>query len=354
MVKYIVDKIPIDARRIFMSENNSRLGKVGGQALIEGVMMKSKDDYAVAMRMPDGKIKVVRDRAESVRKKHKILDLPIIRGVVTFVESMILSYKTLMMSTETFGLEEEEESKFEIWLREKFGKSLMDVIMVISTVIGVALGVGLFFFLPLWISQTVSSGTTKWYSTLIEGFIKIGIFVGYIWLVSLMKDIRRTFEYHGAEHKSIFCYEAGEELTPENVKKYTRFHPRCGTSFIFVMLLLSILVYALVYLIPIFKTNLILKFLVKIIVLPLIMGLGYEFIRYAGKHENIFTKILSAPGLWMQRLTTREPDLEQIEVAIYSLKTALIDEFPEANGYLEPETTTEDAPETSEEQKNND
>lgn len=310
-----------------MSEEKCRLGTVGGQAVIEGVMMKNKERCALAIRMPDGSIMLKEDNCKSIRDKHKLLNLPIIRGIVNFIESLILSYKTLSLSTAALGLEE-EETKFEKWLKEKFGKSIMDIIMVISTILGLALGIGLFFYLPLRISSFVSGETTKWYSSMIESFIKIGIFVLYIWLVSFMKDIRRTFEYHGAEHKSIFCYEAGEELTPENVKKYSRFHPRCGTSFIFVMLLLSIFVYAAVYSIPIMRSNMLLKFAVKIIVLPLIVGLGYEFIRYAGKHNNAFTRILSMPGLWMQRLTTKEPDLEEIEVAIHALKCALPTEFP--------------------------
>ncbi len=331
-----------------MSDNKCRLGTVGGSAVIEGVMMKNKDKYALAVRMPEGNIKATTDTCKSIRDKIKFFNLPIIRGIVNFIESMILSFKTLSLSAEAFGIEE-EESKFEIWLREKFGKSILDIVMVFSMIFGLALGIGLFFFLPLWISTAVAGEETRWYSTIIEGLIKIGIFVLYVYLVSLMKDIRRVFEYHGAEHKTIFCYEAGEELTPENVKKYSRFHPRCGTSFIFVMLLLSILVYAGVYAIPFMKENILLKFASKILVLPLIVGIGYEFIKFAGKHDNAFTRIFSAPGLWMQRITTREPDLEQIEVAITSLKCALPDEFPEAVSLLETKKDTEEITEENKE-----
>ncbi|MBE6718862.1 MAG: DUF1385 domain-containing protein [Ruminococcaceae bacterium] len=322
-----------------MAEKNCRLGTVGGQAVIEGVMMKNKDKFALAVRMPEGNIRVTEDKCESIRNKYKFLNLPIIRGVVNLIESLVLSMKTLTISADAFGIEE-EETKFEIWLKEKFGKSLLDVVMVISMILGIALGVGLFFFLPLWLSSFVSKGTggdTKWYATLIEGGIKIGIFVLYIWLVSFMKEIKRVFEYHGAEHKTIFCYEAGEELTPENVKKFKRFHPRCGTSFIFVILLLSILVSSVVYSLPFIKSNLFLKFASKILTLPLTVGIGYEFIRFAGKHDNKFTRLLSAPGLWMQRLTTKEPDETQIEVAIASLKCALPEEFPEARELYNPE-----------------
>ncbi len=322
-----------------MAEKNCRLGTVGGQAVIEGVMMKNKNNFALAVRMPEGNIRVTKDECKSIKDKHKFLGWPIIRGVVNMIESLVLSMKTLTISADAFGIEE-EETKFEIWLKEKFGKSLLDVVMVIAMILGIGLGVGLFFFLPLFISSSLfdkSGEETKWYATLVEGGIKIGIFVLYIWLVSLMKDIKRVFEYHGAEHKTIFCYEAGEDLTPENVKKYKRFHPRCGTSFIFVILLLSILVSSVVYSIPIMKSNVILKFASKLLTLPLTIGIGYEFIKFAGKHDNAFTKIISAPGLWMQHLTTREPDDTQIEVAIVSLKCALPEEFPEAEALYKPE-----------------
>lgn len=322
-----------------MAEKNCRLGTVGGQAVIEGVMMKNKDEFALAVRMPEGNIRVTKDECKSVKEKFKFLGWPIIRGVVNMIESLILSMKTLTISADAFGIEE-EETKFEIWLKEKFGKSLLDFVMVIAMILGVALGVGLFFFLPLFISSSLfdkAGEETKWYATLIEGGIKIAIFVGYIWLVSFMKDIKRVFEYHGAEHKTIFCYEAGEDLTPENVKKYKRFHPRCGTSFIFVILLLSILVSSIVYSFPIMKSNIILKFTSKLLTLPLTVGIGYEFIRFAGKHDNVITRIFSAPGLWMQRITTREPDETQIEVAIASLKCALPEEFPEAEELYKPE-----------------
>ena len=322
-----------------MAEKNCRLGTVGGQAVIEGVMMKNKDKYALAVRMPEGNIRVTKDGCKSIREKYKILGWPIIRGVVNMIESLVLSMKTLTVSADAFGIEE-EETKFELWLKEKFGKSLLDFVMVIAMILGVALAVGLFFFLPLWLSSAVfgkSGGETKWYATLIEGGIKIAIFVAYIWAVSFMKDIRRVFEYHGAEHKTIFCYEAGEELTPENVKKYKRFHPRCGTSFIFVILLLSIVVSSVVYSLPFIKNHLILKFASKLLTLPLTIGIGYEFIRFAGRHDNAFTRLLSAPGLWMQRLTTKEPDEEQIAVAIASLKCAIPEEFPEAEELYKPE-----------------
>jgi len=315
---------------------NCRLGTVGGQAVLEGVMMKNKKKWAVAVRMPDGSIKVTKGEHVTLKDRYKFFRIPIIRGIANFIESMIFSYKTLAISTESMGLEElEAESKFEKWLDKHLGKNLMNVVMGISAVLGVLLGVGLFFFLPIWITrgvETLLGGDIGWFKNLLEGVIKIVIFIGYLLLTSIMKDIRRTFEYHGAEHKSIFCYESGEELTVENVKKHKRFHPRCGTSFLFVMLFLSILVYSLPF---ITWDNMILRLATKLIMLPLIVGLGFEFIMFSGKHDNVITRILSAPGKWMQRITTREPDDGQIECAIAALKCALIDAFPEVeNEYL--------------------
>ena len=243
---------------------------------------------------------------------------------------MILSFRTLSISAEQYGLDDSEpETKFEKWLDRHFGEKLMSVIMAISSVLGVILAFGLFFFLPSLITKLLEklfSADLGVFRNLIEGIIKIAIFIGYILLVSLMKDIRRTFEYHGAEHKSIFCYESGEDLTVENVRKQKRFHPRCGTSFIFVILIISILINSLPF-VP--WDNLLLRVLTKLLLLPVIIGVGFEFIMYAGRHDNLFTKICSAPGLWMQRITTREPDDSQIEVAIMSLKAALPDAFPD-------------------------
>ena len=311
---------------------NCRLGTVGGQAVLEGVMMKNKKNWAVAVRMPDKSIKVTKGEHITLKDRYKFFRIPIIRGIANFIESMIFSYKTLAISTESMGLDElEAESKFEKWLDKHLGKNLMNVVMAISSVLGVCLGVGLFFFLPIWITRAVESlcgGDIGWFKNLLEGVIKIVLFIGYLLLVSLMKDIRRTFEYHGAEHKSIFCYESGEELTVENVKKHKRFHPRCGTSFLFVMLFLSILVYSLPF---ITWDNMILRLATKLVMLPLVVGLGFEFIMFSGKHDNVITRMLAAPGKWMQRITTREPDDGEIECAIAALKCALIEVFPDVD-----------------------
>lgn len=330
-------------------KKDSKIGTVGGQAVIEGVMMKSRKRYSVSVRMPDGTIKTTGSAFTSVRHKHKMLNIPLLRGIINFVETMKLSFKTLSISAEALGLDaEEEETKFEKWLREKFGKNIMDVVMAISMVLGLALGFALFFFLPIWITKLIDRavGGIGWFKNLVEGLIKMLIFIGYIWAISFMRDIRRTFEYHGAEHKTIFCYESGTELTPENAGKFSRYHPRCGTSFIFVMLTLSILIYSLPF---ITWESVILRVLTKLLLLPIIVGIGYEFLMIAGKHDNIVTRILSAPGLWMQRLTTKEPEMEQLEVAVTSLKASLPDEFaPETENDSAENTENKEEPSISE------
>lgn len=307
-------------------ENNccpERLGNVGGQAVLEGVMMKSKDLVALSVRNTDGKINTEVSEFKSAREKNKFFNIPIVRGVVNFAETMALSFRILNRSAEMLGIEE-EESKFEKWLQKKFGKSMAAVASAIGVVLGVLLSVGLFFVLPAIVSDFAKLITdNRLVLSIVDGFSKILIFIAYIALVSLIPDMRRTFEYHGAEHKSIFCHEAGLELTVENVKKQSRFHPRCGTSLLFVMMFISILTSVLYIELPIY-----LRVPVKFCVLPLIVGIGYEFIRYAGRHDNALVRALSAPGLWIQRLTTKEPDSEEIEVAIASLKASLPDIYP--------------------------
>ena len=306
---------------------------VGGQALIEGVMMQGPKGVATAVRKPDNSICVEYHDVKHLKDKNKIFGLPIIRGIVAFIESMILGYKLLMYSAETSGMEDIEDvemNKFEKWLTDKMGDKFMDFIMVIASILGFALAFVIFFFLPVFIFNKLNAlcnmSLTAWQGT-IEGCMKIVIFVIYMLLVSQMNDIKRLFKYHGAEHKSISCYENGEDLTVENVKKCSRFHPRCGTSFMFVMLILSIVVVTLLSLVvpSELKQNTIAWMLIKLPLIPIIMGLGYEFIKYAGKHNNLFVKIVSAPGLWMQRITTKEPDDDIIEVGIESLKAVITD-----------------------------
>ena len=310
-------------------QKNCTRNKVGGEAVLEGVMMKAGERCATACRLADGSISVTTQRFTSVRKRHRFLNIPILRGVVNFIEMMILSLRSLNISADALGLnDEEEEGRFEKFMKKHFGLRLTDFVMILAAILGVALAVFLFIYIPSLIAKGVFHlfpALPLFLFSLIEGVVKIAVFVGYIALVSLLPDIRHTFEYHGAEHKSIALYESGNDLTPENAKAYTRFHPRCGTSFLFVMILLGILIGLLL------PTGIpaVLRAGLRLLLLPFVMGLGYEFIMYAGRHDNLLVRILSAPGLLMQRLTTREPSEKQLEVAITALKFALLAEFPD-------------------------
>ena len=325
-----------------MSEKKSdlscRLGRVGGQAVLEGVMMKAGDRTVTSCRKADGTIYVHDGVFTSVRTKNKFLNLPIIRGVVNFVEMMKLSVGTMTAAADALGLEEEEETKFEKWLKKHFGARLVDFITLIALVLGLGLSLLLFLFLPNFLASILDTyafgGALGVWTAVVEGLLKVMIFLAYLWLVSLMPDIKRTFMYHGAEHKSIACFEAGGELTPERAKEYTRFHPRCGTSFMFLTILIGIFAG---FFIKIMIPNLPLwaYTVIRLGILPILMGLGYEVIRLAGKHDNVATRIMSAPGLWAQRLTTKEPTEDMLEIAITSLKCALRDEFPEFKEFFE-------------------
>lgn len=328
----------------------SRRGAVGGQAIIEGVMMKSKKHTAIAVRRMDNKkIVVTRKGNSSIADKCKIFKWPIIRGVVNFVESMILSFSTITEGTEMLGLDtaEEDASKVDKWI-ENHAKWLMPVITVFSVILGLALALGLFIFLPTFIGglffDNASAVETGIWRSVVEGVVKIILFIAYIWLTALIPDMKRVYMHHGAEHKSIFCYEAGLELNIENVRKQSRFHPRCGTSFMFAMLLLSIFIGFFLWWVEVTW----LRSVIKLAILPITVGIGYEFIRYAGRHDNKLIRILAAPGLWMQRLTTKEPDDSMIEVAITSLKCALPDDFP---NFYEDFIAAQEAEETAEEQQ---
>lgn len=305
---------------------------VGGQALIEGVMMQGPRGMATAVRKPDGEILTEYHTIKLLRNKNKFFNIPIIRGIFGFVESMIMGYKTLMYSAEVSGMEDFEEegmSKFERWLNDKMGEKLVSAVAAIGSVLGIVLAFILFFYLPVLVFNKANEwagGAITNFQGLIEGGMKIIIFVIYIAAVSRMKDVRRLFMYHGAEHKSIACYEAGLDLTVENAKKCTRFHPRCGTSFIFVVLIFSIIFYTIIAKIfPVIAAERILWLILKLVFLPIIMGICYEFIRYAGRHDNLFVKIVSAPGLWMQRLTTKEPTDDILEVGIAAIKAVITD-----------------------------
>ena len=317
------------------------LAAVGGQALMEGIMMNGPKGAAMALRMPDGSIEVTPKHPKRLRDKNKFFALPFIRGPIAFVENMVFGYQCLMESAEKTSFDpnepqEEEMSKLDRWLTDHFGPKMMSVIGIISVILGFALSFGLFIALPSYIFKGVQylTGLDYMWRPLVEGAVKIIIFVGYMAAVSQMKEMKRLFMYHGAEHKSIFCLEAGEALTVENVRRQKRFHPRCGTSFLFVTIILSILLAAVMSIllrntVIVDKDHTILWVLLKLLLLPIIMSFGFEFIRYAGKHDNVFVSICAAPGLWMQRITTKEPTDDIIEVGIAALK-AVLDEAPAA------------------------
>ncbi len=316
---------------------------IGGQALIEGIMMKGPYKTVMAVRKKDGEIDISEVEERHLRDKYKIFGWPLIRGMVNLIESMVSGYKAMMKSADISGftdLEEEEKkeeasedttpkpAKADEDKKKKSNDVLMGGAMILGTVLGVALAVVLFMYLPSLAFKGInylSPVDLKYYRGLIEGVIKIALFVGYIAVVSFEKDIKRVFMYHGAEHKTIFCYEKGLELNVENVRKQTRFHPRCGTSFMFLMIAVGILISsALVVILPEFIVNRLYIWVpLKILILPLTCGLGYELIKICGKHDNIVTKIIAAPGLWVQRLTTKEPDDDMIEIAIASVKEVI-------------------------------
>ncbi len=330
-----------------MSEKEKiKYSGVGGEALIEGIMMKGPYGAAMACRLPDGSIDLTKKEFKSVTEKYKFLKAPFIRGPINFVEQMIFGYKCMMESAEktAFGEEEnpEEMSKLDKWLEAHFGPKMMAVIGGIAMVLGFGLAFLIFFYLPTLttdlINDYLAHGSLDRVRPLLEGVMRMIIFVIYMWAVSQMKDIKRVFKYHGAEHKSIFCVEHGLELTVENVRKQSRFHPRCGTSFIFITIILSVVVSSLVTVIaPEVRDIRMLWIAIKILLLPLIMSIGYECIRLAGKYDNAFTRLLSAPGLWMQRITTKEPDDDIIEVGIAAIKAVITPPEEEENSKNEAE-----------------
>ncbi len=307
-----------------MSENKACMAKktsIGGQALIEGIMMRGPKKSAMAVRNTKGEIVLDVWDNEPENKKTGIIDklkkVPVVRGVFNFASSMIMGYKALMKSAEIAGLDDEEEIK----------KGTMTVISVISVISAVLLSVGLFIWLPTFLYDLLGKVLpvlvgNRIIKSIFEGVFKIVILVAYMGAVSRMPEIKHTFQYHGAEHKTIFCYEAGLELTVENVRKQGRFHPRCGTSFLIVMVLVSIFIG---FLIPAGLPTVV-RTLVKLLLLPITMGIGYEFIKFAGKHDNAIVKILSAPGLFMQRITVLEPTDDMIECAIASVKEVIPDD----------------------------
>ena len=297
---------------------------IGGQALIEGIMMQGPDKRSIVVRGPEGIV----TKVEPLKKKTGILKWPLIRGVVSFGSSMVSGVKALMYSAEFFPEEEDAQpSKFDQWLEKKLGSEKMEkAVISFSVFLGALFSIALFILLPTLLSglfdRWIHNAVIR---SLIEGLIRIAIFMGYMILVSRMKDMRRVFSYHGAEHKTIRCYEAQLPLTVENVRPQTRLHPRCGTSFLFVVVAISILLFALVSaVLP--MSGMLVRLLVRLALLPVVVAISYECNRFVGRHDNRLTRILSAPGMWFQHFTTNEPDDSMIEVAIEALKLVIPEE----------------------------
>lgn len=292
---------------------------IGGQALIEGIMMRGPFVTSMATRMLDGSIDVETWPTNKGGKVHWTRKVPFLRGIFNMVDSLVVGYGCLMKSAEKAGVEEEEPSKFDRWLEQKLGDNMMKVLGGFAVVLGVALAAVLFIFIPTGLSSllrpVVGTGIVL---SLIEGLIKVFILVGYMALCSRMKEIRRVFEYHGAEHKSIACYEAMEPLTVENIRPQCRFHPRCGTSFLFLVILISIIIGSFIS-----WKNALLRAAIKLLLIPVVVGIAYELIKLAGRCDNLLTRVISAPGLWLQRITTCEPDDGQIECAVAALKAVI-------------------------------
>lgn len=316
-----------------------RKTSIGGQALMEGIMMRGPKKSTMAVRRPNGEM-VLEDADIKPMFKGPIVKIPIIRGMFNFIDSMRIGYSCLMRSADISALEEirnesapdtdgmsEEEAKAAKEKQKKKDNLLMGGLMVIASVLAVALCLGLFFYLPsllynLTLGRIEALKSNAFVKSLFEGVLKIALFIGYMALVSLMNDIKRTFMYHGAEHKTIFCYESGLPLTVENVRKQSRFHPRCGTSFLILMLIVGVFIGMLI---PTWF-NPLLRTVVRLLLLPITMGIGYELIKIAGKHDNVFIRIISAPGLWLQRISTREPTDDMIECAIAAIESVIPDD----------------------------
>lgn len=299
---------------------------IGGQAVIEGIMMKNDDKYAIAVRKPDKEIELKLESYTPWSKKGAIFRAPIVRGVFNFVESLVIGMKTLMYSAEFYDEEEEVKPKKEKKSKkaeeasdDKKKESSDNMLMFGTVAFSLILAIGLFMLLPAFLASLLDGVIKNHFILgLIEGAIRLIIFLIYVVLISMMEDIKRTFMYHGAEHKCINCLEAGKDLTVENVMEATRFHKRCGTSFLFIVMIVSILVFMCI------RTDTVwLRLLLRVLLVPVIAGISYEFIRFAGRHDNWVANVLSKPGLWVQKLTTKEPTEDMVEVAIVAVEGVL-------------------------------
>lgn len=300
-----------------------KITTIGGQALMEGIMMVGPQRTVAAFCSEEGQISTEEISVPRLTKLYPILGKPFIRGIFSLIDSFRLGYKALSLSADklTGGEEEEELSGFDKWLNDHLGEKITGVIMAIASVLGIALAIALFFFLPTVLFnllEAVAPGGISGWRSIFEGVIRIGIFVGYVVLIGMVPDIKRTFQYHGAEHKTIFCYENDLPLTVENVRKQKRFHPRCGTSFLILMLVIGIIVG---FFIPF--SNPFLRTFTKLLCIPVIMNVGYEVQKACARHDGWLSRAVTAPGLWMQRLTVKEPDDKMIEAAIAAMEAVI-------------------------------
>lgn len=307
---------------------------IGGQALIEGILMRGPKKQAIVVRNQEGELEIQEEDLKLVKDRHPVLGWPFIRGVINFLDSLIKGVKALMWSAEFYPEEEETEpSRFEKWLEQYFGtEALMKWVIGVAVAAGIAFAVALFIILPTLGTSALLyffPGAPMWVRNLLEGIIKLVIFFIYLILCSRLKDIHRTFQYHGAEHKTIFCYERGLPLTVENARTMPRHHPRCGTSFLFVVIVIAVLASCVVFALPGVRdvaTNPIVRILLHLVLLPIVVAVTYELNRFIGRHDNPLTRFLSAPGMWMQNFTTFEPDDSMLEVAIRALNLVLPEE----------------------------
>lgn len=308
----------------FLGNNNEIAKSIGGQAVLEGVMMRGKTGYCMAVRnMVTKEIGI--EEKDIPNRQNSILKMPLIRGVVNFIDSMILGMKILTSSSNMAGIddleEDEKKSKFDIWLENKFGDKLVDYIIYFSVCLSLVISVSLFMVLPVWISSFITKtfNISLWGIGIVEGLVRFAIFLSYIFIISKLDDVQRLFKYHGAEHKTINCYEKGLELNIENVRKSTRLHKRCGTSFLIIVMIVSMIVFMFLR-----TDDIIIRTISRIVLVPVIAGISYEIIKLAGKHDNFLINMISAPGMALQKITTAEPEDEMIEVAILALKGVLL------------------------------
>ncbi len=315
--------------------SNAKCSKVyyGGQAVIEGVMMRGRNIYAMSVRQTPETIITEKNPVPAASKKMPLFKLPIFRGILAFVESLVVGTKILNRSAELAWeateaeITEEEKTKFDLWLENKFGDKLSDVMIYLSVILSVALGIGIFMLLPVLIGNFLKPMLAGSYMlSVVEGLSRLGLFLIYLFIISKMKEVKRLFGYHGAEHKTINCYESGDPLTVENVRSHTRLHKRCGTSFLLVVMVISMVVF---FFVP--DMGIGLRLLSRVVLVPFVAGISYEIIKWAGSSENPLVKIISAPGMALQKLTTAEPEDFQIETAIAALEAVLEEEEP---GYV--------------------